>query len=825
MGLLKKRNFRHKMHISLNWLKDYIQTDLAPEKLGEVLTEIGLEVEGMEMKESVKGGLEGLVIGHVVECAKHPNADKLSLTKVDVGGEEPIQIVCGAPNVAAGQKVVVATVGTTLYDKDGAPWKIKKGKIRGEESQGMICAEDEIGLGTSHDGIMVLPADAPVGKRANEHFEIEQDYIYDIGLTPNRSDATCHIGVARDLAAALKINYEGSGDLNLPDLSSFSIDNTTQKIEVLVEDKIACPRYSGLILTDIKDMTSPDWLRNKLQAIGVKSINAVVDITNFVLHEYGQPLHAFDLDKIKGKKIIVQKLVADTSFQSLDDKTLKLHEDDLVICDGDGQPMCLAGVYGGLDSGVTSSTTSIFLESAQFHPITIRKTSTRHQLRTDAAKVFEKGSDPNKTIDALKRASMLMQSIIGAKVSSEIVDVYPTPIKPEVVEVTKTVVDKMMGIEIPEKELLRIFDALNMKCAIKSTGIYNVSIPTDKFDVLREVDVIEEIIRIYGLNKIPIPTKINAAISSDKPLQPLKMKSHLSDIMIGMGYHEMMAVSLSKSTYYDKVLPRDASTLVYVNNTSNRDSDIMRPDMLISGLEAIAHNQNRQNSDLKLYEFGKIYHNEDKGIKEQSCLSVMLTGQLQNESWINGDKNMVTYFDLKSTVKMLLERLAIEGFQIGRIEDDMFTYGQRYFRGPNPLVTMGKVKASINKHFGIKNEVFFATLNLDSIYKSTAKQKVVFKGINKFPGTRRDLALVIDEGVEFIKIQSIAKKVEKKHLKEVNLFDIYRNEEQIGKGKKSYSVSFEFENPEKTIKDKDVDKVMNALISQYEKELSATIRR
>jgi len=813
------------MHISLNWLKDYIQTDLAPEKLGEVLTEIGLEVEGMEMKESVKGGLEGLVIGHVIECEKHPNADKLSLTKVDVGGEAPIQIVCGAPNVAAGQKVVVATVGTTLYDKDGAPWKIKKGKIRGEESQGMICAEDEIGLGTSHDGILVLADDVPVGKKARAHFEIEQDFIYDIGLTPNRSDATCHIGVARDLAAALQINYEGSGELKLPELVGFAADNTSRKIEVIVEDELACPRYSGLILTGIKDMQSPDWLRNKLQAIGVKSINAVVDITNFVLHEYGQPLHAFDLDKIAGNKIIVKKLAADTSFQSLDDKTLKLHADDLTICDGDGNPMCLAGVYGGLNSGVTSETTSIFLESAHFHPITIRKTSTRHQLRTDAAKVFEKGSDPNKTIDALKRASMLMQSIIGAEVSSEIVDVYPTVINPEIIEVNKRVVDKMMGIDIPETDLMRIFAALDMPCDTVSAGIYKVSVPTDKFDVLREVDVVEEIIRIYGLNKIPIPTKINAAISSDKPLQPLKMKSHLSDIMVGLGFNEMMAVSLSKSSYYDKVVPMDSAELVHVNNTSNRDSDIMRPDMLMSGLEAIAHNQNRQNADLKLYEFGKIYSKQENGYKEQNCLSLLITGQLQSESWISGDKNMVTYFDLKSTVKMLLARLAIHGYQMDTIEDDIYTYGQRYYRGPNPLVTMGKVKTSITKHFGIKNEVFFANLNLDAIYKSTAKQKVSFQGISKFPGTRRDLALVLDEGVEFTKIQSIAKKIEKKHLKEVNLFDIYRNEKQIGKGKKSYSVSFEFENPEKTIKDKEVDKVMTALISQYEKELDATIRR
>jgi len=519
------------MNISLNWLKEYIQTDLSPEKIGEVLTEIGLEVEGMEMKESVKGGLEGLVIGHILECDRHPNADKLSLTKVDVGGEEPLQIVCGAPNVAAGQKVVVATIGTVLYGEDGEPWKIKKGKIRGEESQGMLCAEDEIGLGNGHDGILVLDSEVPVGKKASDHFEIETDYIYDIGLTPNRSDATCHIGVAKDLGAALRINYEASEEIRLPDLSGFAIDSKDKQIEVEVENAADCPRFSGVIITDLKEMPSPDWLRNKLQAIGVKSINAVVDITNFVLHEYGQPLHAYDLEKITNNKIIIKKLPQDTPFRTLDDKEIKLNKDDLMVCDGKGQPMCMAGVYGGLGSGVTSDTKSIFLESAHFHPITLRKSSTRHGLRTDAAKVFEKGSDPNKTVDALKRASMLLQSIVGAKVVSDIIDVYPTPIEKKVIAVNKAQIHKMMGVDISEGDLMNIFSALDMPCNKLSEGQYEVSVPTDKFDVLREADVIEEIIRIYGLNKIPIPSKINASISSDKTLQPLKMKSRLSEFV------------------------------------------------------------------------------------------------------------------------------------------------------------------------------------------------------------------------------------------------------------------------------------------------------
>ncbi len=813
------------MHVSLNWLKDYLQTDLSPGTISEILTEIGLEVEGMEMKESVKGGLAGLVIGEVKECERHPNADKLSLTKVDIGGEELLQIVCGAPNVAAGQKVVVATIGTTLYGEDGEPWKIKKGKIRGEESQGMLCAEDEIGIGNSHDGIIVLDGAVPVGKKASEHFEVEQDYIYEIGLTPNRSDATCHLGVARDLAAALKINYKENGTLNLPDLSGFKVDDTSKSIAIEVEDREACPRFSGVIVTGLKKMDSPDWLRNRLQSIGVKSINAVVDITNFVLHEYGQPLHAYDLEKIKGNKIIVKKLAEGTPFRTLDDKEIKLNAEDLMVCDGNADGMCIAGVYGGLGSGVTATTYSIFLESAHFHPMTLRRTSTRHNLRTDAAKVFEKGSDPSKTVDALKRACMLLQSIVGAKVSSKIIDIYPEEILPKVISVQKAQINKMMGIDISEQEVMDIFAAMNMPCEKVSDAEYKVSVPTDKFDVIREADVIEEIIRIYGLNKIPIPTKINASISSDKVLQPLKIKSKLSDVLAGLGFFEMMAVSLSQSSYYEKVLPKDMNSLVYVNNTSNRDSNIMRPDMLISGLEVIQRNQNRQNADLRLFEFGKIYHQGENGVKEQNRLSIFLTGQAQCESWMNQDKNMVSYFDLKSTVQLVLEKLAIQGFQIESISDDALTYGQKYFRGPNPLVTLGKVKTVVAKHFGIKNEVFFASLNLDAIYKSTAKQQVTFRGLNKFPGTRRDLALVVDEAVEFGKIQAIAKKIEKKYLKEVNLFDIYRNEDQIGKGKKSYSVSFDFENPEKTIKDKEVDKIMKSLIHKYEEDLNATIRR
>ena len=815
------------MKISLNWLKDYIDTgDLNPEQIGEILTDIGLEVEGMDEIESIKGGLEGIVVGHVVECGKHPNADKLSLTKVNVGTDELLQIVCGAPNVAQGQKVMVATIGTTLYSPEGEAWKIKKGKIRGEESQGMICAEDELGIGNDHSGIIVLPEDTQVGSLGKDYYKVETDYIYDIGLTPNRSDATSHLGVAKDLAAALKINHKlGNGQVNIPDVSAFASANENNIIDVLIEDEAACPRFTGVSIGDLQIGQAPDWMKKKLQAIGVKSINVIVDITNFILHELGQPLHAYDQDKIQDKKIIVKKLPAGTSFIALDKKDIKLRAEDLIICDGQSKGMCIAGVYGGLDSGVTDQTKNIYLESAHFEPVGIRQTSTKHILRTDAAKVFEKGSDPNNTLFALKRAAMLMKEYAGAEISSGILDLYPNKIDPKEIEVKYDHIDRMMGIKMEKSELMEILEALNMPVKNQNDAAFTVSVPTDKFDVTREADVIEEIIRIYGLNKIPIPSKINTSIATSKKVMPGKIREELSSLLVANGFNEMMAVSLSRSSYYDQILPKGKEELIFVNNTSNRDFDVMRPDMIFSMLEAIAYNQNRQNQDLRLFEHGRTYFQKDGEMLEEQILSLGMTGEKLGESWLNKGKNEVSFYTLKSYIGILLENLGIRAYQEEQLSSDSFVYGLKYFRGPLKIAEFGKLKSSISRKMDIKNEVFFGKLYMDDIFKTIKKQKLKFVQINKFPGTRRDLALVIDNAINFGQIEAIAKKTEKKFLKGVNLFDVYNNEEQLGKGKKSYAVSFSFENPERTLKDKEIEKIMNTLISKYENELGAVIRR
>ncbi len=815
------------MKISLNWLKDYLNTgDLSPEQIGEILTDIGLEVEGMEETESIKGGLEGIVVGHVVECDKHPNADKLSLTKVNIGNEELLQIVCGAPNVAQGQKVMIATIGTTLYPADAEPWKIKKGKIRGEESQGMICAEDELGIGNDHSGIIVLPEDTAIGSLGKDYYKVEKDFIYDIGLTPNRSDATSHLGVAKDLAAALKINHKvGDGLVKIPDVSSFASANENTIIDVVVEDEKACPRFSGLSLSDTNIGQAPDWMKKKLQSIGVKSINVIVDITNFILHELGQPLHAYDQDKIEGNKIIVKKLPKDTVFIALDEKEIKLRAEDLMICDGESKGMCIAGIYGGLNSGVTEKTKNIYLESAHFEPVGIRQTSTKHILRTDAAKVFEKGSDPNNTLFALKRAALLMQEYAGAKINSSLTDFYPNFIAPKEIEVKYEHINRMMGISIDKGELMDILAALNMPVKNDNGESFVVAVPTDKFDVIREADVIEEVIRIYGLNKIPIPTKIHTSISTSKALMPLKVKEELSSILVASGFNEMMAVSLSRSSYYENILPRDKSELIFVNNTSNRDFDVMRPDMIFSALEAVAYNQNRQNQDLRLFEYGKTYVRNNGEMQEEQLFSLCMTGSKMSESWLNKGKNEVSFYTLKSYIKKLLDYLGIKAYQEEQLSNESFVYGLKFFRGPLKIAEFGKLKTSISKKMDIKNEVFFGNLYMNDIFRTIQKQKVKFAAINKYPGTRRDLALVIDDKVNFSQIEALAKKTEKKFLKGINLFDVYSNEDQLGKGKKSYAVSFNFENPERTMKDKEVEKIMNSLIDKYEKELNAVIRR
>lgn len=811
------------MKTSLSWLKKYVDLDLEINELSEILTTIGLEVEGVEEVEMIKGGLQGVVIGHVKTCEKHPDADKLSLTTVDIGREEDLQIVCGAPNVATGQKVLVATIGTTLYNGD-EPWTIKKGKIRGQVSEGMICAEDELGLGTSHEGILVLPEDTKIGMSAAEYFDIESDTVFDIGLTPNRSDATSHLGVAKDVCAYLKINHGYSKDVKEPDIAQFSIEHNSYPIDVEVEDKNACPRYSGLTLTNVKVGESPEWMQKHLKAIGVRPISNIVDITNFVLHELGQPLHAFDADKIAGKKIIVKKAKEGDKFLSLDEKERILNAEDLMICDGNGIGMCIAGVFGGLNSGVTDNTTNIFLESAHFEAGNTRRTSTRHLLRTDAAKVFEKGSDPNITVFALKRAAQLMVEYAGATISSDITDIYPTEIKPKEITLSYEKVNRLIGTPITRDEIHNILRAMEMEILPVNDKQIKVNVPTNKADVIRDVDLIEEILRIYGFNKIPIPSKVSSTLSFSEYPGKRKIKESAADYLAAQGFNEMMGLSLIESKKYQDIYPLDEKDFVYINNTSNIHLDIMRPELMISGLSSVVHNHNRQQLDVRLFEFGKSYIKLEDDFQETEYLTLFISGKRRLESWRNDFKPQVDFFDMKRIINNTLERLGISNYQISEGNDERFSYSLNYHRGPSTLAQFGEVDARYASKMGIKVPVFYAEIPIKMLVKSAKNAKNTVTKISRFPSVRRDLALVVDKSVKFEEIYNIATKTDKKLLKEINLFDVYTNEEHVGKGKKSYAVSYIFEDETKTLNDSDIDKVMKKLIGSYKHQLGAFIR-
>lgn len=821
------------MNTSLNWLKDYLDIDLDPDKVGAVLTEIGLEVEGMEKVESIDGGLEGVVVGHVLECEQHPNADRLRLTKVDVGGAAPLQIVCGAPNVAKGQKVPVATIGTMLYPTEGEPFKIKKGKIRGEVSMGMICAEDELGIGTSHAGIMVLPAETAVGTPASEVFDIETDYVYEIGLTPNRSDATNHIGVAKDLGAALKMNYEHSGAVKVPTVDDFKVDHHNLPIEVEVRNAAACPRYAGVTISNITIKESPDWLKTRLKAIGVKTINNIVDITNFILHELGQPLHAFDYEAITNKKIIVDTLPQGTKFKSLDWKEgeegdkgeLTLLGTDLMICDGDMNGMCIGGVYGGNDSGVKDNTTSIFLESAHFNSKFIRRSSMHHNLRTDAAKVFEKGSDPNICVYALKRAALMIKELAGGEIASEVIDLYPEKIKPVEIKVNFKDVNNLIGVDIPKEQVLEILAALEMELVDQTRASFTVKVPTNKSDVLRPVDVIEEILRIYGLNMVPMTDQIKMSLTYGTHPTKQSIRNLWSDFLAANGFIETMGLSLSQSRYYEEILPIAKEELAFIHNTSNVHLDIMRPTMLLSALETIVHNQNRQQLDLKLFESGKTYKRAETNYQETERFTIFMTGQRWGESWLFDNNSEVNYFTLKAIVTNLLGRLGITNFQSTPTQNDIFSFAMQFHRGKQELVTFGKVQQKIAKAVDVRNAVLYADFNMDNIFAALSKAKVTIEEPSKYPSSRRDLALVVAQSVKFEDIAVIARKAGKKLLSEVNLFDVYENEEQLGAGKKSYAISLLFEDAEKTLKIKEVDKIIDKIITTCEHKLGAIIRK
>ena len=814
------------MNVSLNWLKNYIDLDLPVEEISQILTAIGLEVEGVKEVESIPGGLAGLVVGNVIECGQHPNADRLSLTKVDVGGEAPLQIVCGAPNVAAGQKVIVATIGTTLYPTTGEPFKIKKGKIRGELSEGMICAEDEIGLGSGHDGIIVLPEETKTGATAAEIYNLSSDHVFDIGLTPNRSDATSHLGVAKDLAAYLKINHEGDTNVKSPDVGSFSVEHESYPIEVEVENTTSCPRFSGVTLSNIVVKASPEWMQKSLNAIGVRPINNVVDITNYVLHELGQPLHAYDADKIAGSKIIVKNLPKDTVFKSLDEQDRKLHEEDLMICDSQSNAMCIGGVFGGANSGVTDHTKNIFLEAAYFEAGTIRRSSTRHLLRTDAAKVFEKGADPNNTIYALKRAANLLVEYAEATIASEIVDLYPQVIHPLTIHVRYDKINDLIGDNISKEEVHDILYAMDMEIKPVDDHSIQVMVPTNKADVIREVDVIEEILRIYGFNKVAIPDQISSTIQFSSFPEKNYVKNLLADFLSSNGWNEMMGLSLVESRKAKDLITLQDEELVYINNTSNIHLDIMRPDMMTSGLISVLHNQNYQLQDIRLYEYGSTYHNRGDGsFIEVPYLTLFLKGKKNPESWRNASEN-TELSDLQQTISSSLTRIGLRNYMTAETNDDSrFDYAIDYKIHNNTIIRTGLVSQAILKKMSIKESVYYAEIQIDKLVKAARKAKNQVSEINKFPVSRRDLALVIDKNKQFAEIVQIARKVDKKILKDVSLFDIYENEEQLGAGKKSYAVQFMFEDPTKTLKDKEIEKVMNKLSSEFESKMGAHIRK
>ena len=809
------------MKISYNWIKQFIKTDWSPEQTSELLTDLGLEVEGLELYQSVKGGLEGVVVGEVLTCEQHSNADKLKVTTVNIGLEQPVQIVCGAPNVAAGQKVPVATIGTTLYTEEGEAWTIKKGKIRGEESHGMICAEDELGLGKSHDGIMVLPEDTVVGTPCADLFDVENDQVFEIGLTPNRADAMSHYGTARDLRAGL-LQKGIQLELITPSVSSYHVDNRTLKIDVDVKDYDLAPRYCGVTISGLKVNDSPEWLQNRLKAIGLSPINNVVDATNYVLHELGQPLHAFDASKITGHKIEVKTVTAGTKFTTLDGIERELHEDDLMICNAE-QPMCIAGVFGGIDSGVTNQTTAIFLESAYFNPVSVRKTAKRHGLNTDASFRFERGIDPNITEYALKRAVLLIQELAGGEITSDIVDYYPKKIEDFQVTLSFDKINRLVGQNIPKEDIKSILTSLDIKINSVTETNLGLTIPAYRNDVTREADVIEEILRVYGYNNIETSTKLNASIANSSRFEDYKLQNVVGNLLAAQGWFEIMSNSLTNAKYnaLSEQLKEDYN--VQMLNPLSQDLGVMRQSMLFSGLEALSHNINRRQSNLKFFEFGKTYHDYNTSREEHKHLSLFVTGFKNEESWTNAPQEKTNFFYLKGSITSILTRLGISRFQESETKNDVFSEGLQLSIGRDTLVNFGVLKSKIAKHFDINQEVFYADFNWDTIIEVAKRNKIKFTPIPKYPEVRRDFALLLNNDVTFESITKIAKKTEKQLLKDINLFDVYQGK-NLPNGKKSYAVSFTFLDENKTLTDKVVDKVMNKLQNNFERELGAELR-
>lgn len=806
------------MKISYNWLKQFIKIDWNSEETAALLTDLGLEVEMVDKYQSVKGGLEGIVVGHVLACEQHPDADRLKVTTVDLGDGVPVQIVCGASNVGAGQKVAVATIGTILYDKEWNPFTIKKGKIRGQESHGMICAEDELGLGESHDGIMILDETLVPGTKAATVFKIENDEVFEIGLTPNRADAMSHLGTARDLRAGM-LQSGVNVELITPSVSNFRVDKRTLKIDVdVVESKLA-PRYCGVTISGITVKSSPEWLQNRLKAIGINPKNNIVDVTNYVLHDLGQPLHAFDASKINGK-VHVKTLPTGTKFTTLDEVERTLHEEDLMICDDKG-PMCIAGVFGGKNSGVSENTTAIFLESAYFNPVSIRKTAKRHQLNTDASFRFERGIDPTITEYALKRAALLIQEVAGGEITSDIVNIYPKKIEDFTVFLNFSKVAKIIGQELPKDTIKQILASLEIKVNSVSDAGLGLTIPSYRVDVQREIDVIEEILRVYGYNNISFSKKLNASVFNSPRNEDYKVQNTVASQLNSQGFHEMMANSLTTATYaqLSEVLKEEHN--VTMLNPLSSDLATMRQSLLFSGLEALAYNINRRNADLKLFEFGKSYHNYPSGYEEKKHLTLFQTGNRNQESWTQALQPS-NFFLFKGYVTAIFEKLGIQKTNSTPITSDVFAEGIALGLGQDTLVEFGVVKKSILKHFGIKQEVFYADFNWALVLKLVSN-KIKFTDIPKYPEVRRDLALLLDNEVSYDAIYKIARQTEKSLLKEINLFDVYAGS-NLPEGKKSYALSFTIQDTAKTLEDAQIDKIMSKLQKNFETELGAILR-
>jgi phenylalanyl-tRNA synthetase beta chain len=818
------------MKISYNWIKDYLKIDLDPHKLSEILTGIGLEVEGVEEWESIKGSLKGVVIGEVLTCKKHQDAEKLSVTTVSIGSSEPLHIVCGAPNVAAGQKVPVATAGTMIFKGDQS-FEIKKSKIRGEVSEGMICAEDELGLGSSHEGIMVLDSSAKPGTPASEYFGVIKDTVYEIGLTPNRIDSGSHFGVARDLAAYLNLNTGNGYKAVKPSVDNFKPDSNSKKFEVIVENSVDCPRYSGITISDVHIDESPDWLKTRLRSIGLNPISNIVDITNFVQLEIGQPLHAFDADKIAGKKVIIKNLPGKTKFTTLDEVERNLSSRDLMICN-DEEGMCIAGVFGGIKSGITSSTKNIFLESAHFNPVSIRKTSKRHGLQTDASFRFERGTDPNITIWALKRAAILMKEIAGGKISSDIIDVYPEKVENARTEVSYKNIERLIGKYIEKATIRKILGLLDIAIISEKDDDLLLEIPAYRVDVRLEADVIEEILRIYGYNNVEINDHVNSTLTYNEKPDKENVTNIVSDLLSANGFAEIMCNSLNPAAWYEQNSDFNAEQLVRLANPLSSDLNVMRQSLLFGGLSSIIWNINRQCYDIKFYEFGNCYFkvNSEHPVpsvddyNERTSLDLFITGKTGKESW-NHKTNPTDFFHIKSATEMVLTRLGIStpSLMNGESSRKYFAESVTFIFNNKVVAETGRISKSYLAKFDIGQDVFYSHLDWDYILKIIKNNNISYRELPKYPSVRRDLAILVDKSIKFGQIKDIAFRTERSVLQEVGLFDVYESD-SIGTNKKSYAVSFILRDDLKTMTDKNIEKVMNNLIRAFENELGAKIR-